>query len=291
MLFQGHHLKLPFHGRLQAARVSRGAFGRSIRMVAGEAASVVEDVLHYPETWAFAVTAILLGVGWVFDQSIEMAEEKLDERMVPVVTQSVLELATLGVISLIIQVSTAASENSWLSTVSEALTGEENVLFEQLEVLHSGLFAVSIAFFFTAAVLVGSLNAQFREWNHERLSDMLRFKLDEYDWKLKSPSTPYPQGGWNRIAPRMNIVNESVIESNLFRIIYDDISKPRRTRIAEFLRFRERKVREGGGGTKRESEREGDKEIVLILHTKYSKFEEDSETEWREVERAKESEE
>jgi hypothetical protein len=145
-----------------------------------------------------------------------------------------------------------------------------------------------MAFFFTAAVLVGSLNAQFREWNYERLSDMLRFKLDEYDWKLKSPSTPYPRGGWNRIAPRMNIVNESVIESNLFRIIHDDISKPRRTRIAEFLRFRERRVGERGEETKSEREREGEREIVLILHTKHSKFEEDSETEWREFERARE---
>ena len=58
--------------------------------------------------------------------------------------------------------------HSWLSKISEVLTGEEELLFEQLEVLHSGLFAVAMAFFFSAAVLVGSLNAQFQEWNFER---------------------------------------------------------------------------------------------------------------------------
>ena len=106
--------KLPYQKRLQAASGSRGAVGRSIRMVAGETASVVESVLHYPETWAFAVTAVLMGIGWGFDKSIETAEHKIDERMMPVVTQAVIELATLGFISLIIQVTSAGSENRFI---------------------------------------------------------------------------------------------------------------------------------------------------------------------------------
>ena len=224
----------------KAASGIRAVGARSIQMGLADTANVVDNVLHYPQTWTFALTGVLLALGWGFEKGVETLEDYVDKRLMPVVKQSVFELATLGFIGLVIEATLMGSEKSWLSAISEHFTGDHDVLFEQLELLHQGLFATTITFFGVAALLIGNLNAQFQEWGYERRNDYLRFKLDEYEWKLANTSKPYAMRGWNYLAQRMVIKDEVAIEGNVVRLILDEIAKPRKARIAEFLRFRER---------------------------------------------------
>jgi len=106
--------------------------------------------------------------------------------------------------------------------------------------LHQGLFAATIAFFVTSGILIGSLNAQFQEWDYDRRNEYVAFKLDEYDWKLTNSSSPFARRGWNHLAQSMVIADERDIERDCVRQLLDELTKPRKARIAEFLRFRER---------------------------------------------------
>lgn len=209
-------------------------------MVTSEGASVLSNMLHYPQTWTFALVGSILALGWGFEQTIDTIEKYVDKRMIPVVKQSVLELATLGFIGLVIETSTVGHSNSWLSALSEHFLGDHDILFEQFERLHQGLFAVTITFFLTCAILIGTLNAQFQEWDYERRNNYLQFRLEEYDWKLSNTSAPFALRGWNNLAQRLAIANERQIERSPLTQLFDEIFRPGSSRIAEFLRFRER---------------------------------------------------
>lgn len=106
--------------------------------------------------------------------------------------------------------------------------------------LHQGLFAATIAFFVTSGILIGSLNAQFQAWDYDRRNDYVAFKLDDHDWKLTNSSTPFTRRGWNHLAQSMVIDDEREIERSGVRQLLDELTKPRKARTAEFLRFRER---------------------------------------------------
>jgi len=219
---------------------ARRGYGGGLRMLAGEMVSVVENVLKYPQTWTSVLLGGILALGWAFERAVDTVEEHIDERLMPVVQQTVLELATLGFIGLVIQTLAIGHKSSWLSALSETFLGDHDILFELFEQLHQGLFAATIAFFITCAVLIGSLNGQFQEWDYDRRNDYLEFKLEEYDWKLANPSKPFARRGWNYLAQSMVIKGERDIERDAVRQLLDELAKPRKARIAEFLRFRER---------------------------------------------------
>ena len=93
--------------------------------------------------------------------------------------------------------------------------------------LHQGLFAATIAFFVTSGILIGSLNAQFQEWDYDRRNEYVAFKLDEYDWKLTNSYSPFARRGWNHLAQSMVIADERDIERDCVRQLLDELTKPR----------------------------------------------------------------
>jgi len=229
----------PRHARTTArapAKASTRGGLRALQMGGGE---VLENMLRYPQTWTFALLGCVLALGWGFEKTLETIEEYIDARMMPVVKQSVLELATLGFIGLVVEATTVGHSNIIFASLSEHFLGKTDSLFEEFERLHSGLFATTITFFVTCAILIGSVNAQFQEWDYDRRHDYVKFKLAEYDWKLNS-SVPFTRRGWNHLAQSMVIADERSIEADPLRQLVDELAKPRQARIAEFLRFRER---------------------------------------------------
>ena len=77
--------------------------------------SVAENVLKYPQTWTSVLLGGILALGWGFERAVDTVEEHIDERLMPVVQQTVLELATLGFIGLVIQTLAIGHKSSWLS--------------------------------------------------------------------------------------------------------------------------------------------------------------------------------
>jgi len=123
-------------GQQRRARGAEGGAGRGghrLQMLVGEGANVVENMLKYPQTWTFVLLGGILALGWGFERAVEAVEERIDKRLMPVVQQSVLELATLGFIGLVIQTLAIGHKNSWLSALSETFLGDHDLLFEQFE--------------------------------------------------------------------------------------------------------------------------------------------------------------
>jgi hypothetical protein len=177
---------------------------------------------------------------------VEFAEHRVDKRLTPVVQQSVIELATLGFIGIIIQSAEIGGEHSLLSTLSETFFNEEELLFEQFEALHQGIFYTTIAFFLSCASIVFQVNKQFSEWDYDRRNAYVRFKVGEFDFKRETKnsagdgSRTFERRGWSQRAKRMLLLEEEAAKGSPIKELWYELTKSKEERIAEFLRFRER---------------------------------------------------
>ena len=98
-----------------------------------------------------------LTFGGVFEWSVELLEERVPERLLPVVRQSVVEFATLGFVGLIIETINHGRGGQTLSEISARFLEEEHFLVERFEELHQGLFDITFA-----AYLIGITFAAYR---------------------------------------------------------------------------------------------------------------------------------
>ena len=184
---------------------------------------------------------------------MEIAEHRVDKRLTPVVQQSVIELATLGFIGIIIQTAQVGGEHSLLSALSEQFFDNEELLFEQFELLHQGLFYTTLVFFASCASIVYQLNAQFSEWDYERRNAYVRYKVDDFNAsraRRQAPGARMAGGdrggqerarmGWGQRARKMRLSGEDKVQGHFWREIWYECTKVKEERIAEFLRFRER---------------------------------------------------
>jgi len=114
----------------------------------------LKDMLSYPQTWWLILQFGVLALGQTFEWIVEAVEDNVDPRVKPVVTQSVIEFATLGFIGLVIQTLELGGHESFLSQVSKTYLGDGEELFEQFELLHDGLFFATIGFFASCGTIV-----------------------------------------------------------------------------------------------------------------------------------------
>ena len=154
------------------------------------------------------------------------------------VRQSVVEFATLGFVGLVIETINTGRGGKILGEISASFLGEEELLIERFEELHQGLFDVTIVYFAACTFLILRITAQYAEasapglrrlphsshsmvchtqWDAERRSSYLDFKLAEYDWKQGANITTSEQKfalrGWNEVARKMEMTRRSRSES------------------------------------------------------------------------------
>ena len=139
----------------------------------------VQVILGQSANWNFVLVAVALAFGGVFEFAVETLEELVPRRLLPVVQQSVVELATLGFVGLIIETIQTGRTGQILGEISERFLNQEEFLVERFEELHESLFDVTIIYFTVCAFLILRVTSQFYEWDVERRNSYLKFKLAE----------------------------------------------------------------------------------------------------------------
>ena len=124
-------------------------FGTSLTLAHGvERASTadmgpIETILHTPITWSSLVFLSIIGLLWIYEESVHVVKTSLPSKLLPVVNGILSEVAGLGFIGLALKtILPESGEGSWLFELSEKFLGEGEELLETFEFLHNTFFEV-----------------------------------------------------------------------------------------------------------------------------------------------------
>lgn len=172
----------------------------------------------------------------------------LPKSMRPVVDGMVGELSTLGVVGLLLGVLQVSSHDSWLAQLSNKFLGDDELLLEEFEAIHSGLFYVSATFLLTCTALIVSISNQYDGWGRQfqsYLMDRIVKSVEEDDIKMgQGDCTPHAYSGnflgdaTADVAGGMMLSDEDMNREG--NPVFELFGKTDAIRTAEFLRFRQR---------------------------------------------------
>jgi hypothetical protein len=118
----------------------------------------------------------IVGLLYLWEESVEWLRETVPKTLLPVVESILAEIGGLGFIGLILQsVLGNSSVKEGLLGLSMELFGEEEILVENFEFLHSAFFQVGVGFF----VVVGAMTAAgIRKLNEIKTVEGLQMDLE-----------------------------------------------------------------------------------------------------------------
>lgn len=158
------------------------------------------------------------------------------------------ELSTLGVVGLLLGVLQVSSSDSWLAQLSTRFLGEKELLLEEFEAIHSGLFYVSATFLLTCTALVVSISNQYDKWGRQFQSYLIESiikNVEEDDVKMgRGECSPNAYSGSfvgdvsADVAGGMVLSDEDMNREG--NPVFELFGKTDAIRTAEFLRFRQR---------------------------------------------------
>lgn len=134
----------------------------------------VYSLLHAPTLWSvLAMTSIVaLLVAW--EEAVENIKHNTPKPILPVIDSMLAEVGGLGFIGLFLStVVTGGPLGQVVGGLSEEFLGDEELLLETFEFLHTFFFEVGILFFAIAGVVVGAVLAEVR-----KLEEISEMKLD-----------------------------------------------------------------------------------------------------------------
>ena len=127
---------------------------------------VVEEsgILQSSEFWSVVVMLSLIGLFFTWETFVETMREKLPKTLMPVVDSMLAEMGGLGFIGLFLSVAVTGNGplGILIGQVSEEWLGNEEVLLETFEFLHTAFFEVGIAFFAISGLMVASVLGQIQ---------------------------------------------------------------------------------------------------------------------------------
>lgn len=116
-----------------------------------------EGLLASPELWAIGTTALLCTVFAAFEKGVELAEVSVPKYVRPSIDAILREMATLGLIGLLVQTDILGLEKGFIAELSERFLGESELCFELFELVHQFLFQTAIAYFLASGLLVAGV--------------------------------------------------------------------------------------------------------------------------------------
>lgn len=135
---------------------------------------MLDDLLHIPTVWSvFAMTSIVaLLVAW--EEAIENIRHNTPKPILPVIDSMLAEVGGLGFIGLFLStIVTGGPLGQIIGNLSENFLGDEELLLETFEFLHTFFFEVGILFFGIAGVVVGAVLNRV-----QKLSEISELALD-----------------------------------------------------------------------------------------------------------------
>jgi len=230
--------------------IEESVAGLAVGTEAVHVEGVVEAMFMATPIWNFLLVAIAVALANAFERFVEALEAAVPTRLLPVLQKSVSEFATIGFVGLVIEVvSTGESTSGWLQSVSETFLGEKDFLLDQFAHISNLLSSVILIYFAACALLVLRVERRFNEWGAGRRNGYLNFKMAEYDWKQTQADSQasFPLRGFSQLAANMVMTQPGVLGAGRSRRattrgigLLDELCASSETRIAEYLRFRER---------------------------------------------------
>jgi len=149
-------------------------FGTSLTLAHGvERASTadmgpIETILHTPITWSSLVFLSIIGLLWIYEESVHVVKTSLPSKLLPVVNGILSEVAGLGFIGLALKtILPESGEGSWLFELSEKFLGEGEELLETFEFLHNTFFEVAVLFFVVNGIILSYVVAEVKNFKLE----------------------------------------------------------------------------------------------------------------------------
>ena len=114
-------------------------------------------LLEQPAFWSMTIMLSIVSLLYIWETTVEWARHHTRPSLKPVLERILGEIAGLGFVGLVLETFVLPLQQS-LAEISERFLGNEEILLESFEFLHTAFFQVGIAFFLVAGYMVrGSL--------------------------------------------------------------------------------------------------------------------------------------
>jgi len=136
--------------------------------------SLIYTILHTPTLWSILAMTSIVALLVLWEETIHNIRSSTPKAIVPVIDSMLAEVGGLGFIGLFLStVVTGGPLGQIIGRLSEDYLGDEELLLEAFEFLHTFFFEVGILFFVVAGVCVGAV---LEEVN--KLSEISELALD-----------------------------------------------------------------------------------------------------------------
>ncbi|KAL3800399.1 hypothetical protein ACHAWO_000990 [Cyclotella atomus] len=134
----------------------------------------LSTTLHNPTTWSILAMTSIVSLLVTWENAIENIRENTPKPILPVIDSMLAEVGGLGFVGLFLStVVTGGPLGQIVGRLSEEFLGEEELLLETFEFLHTFFFEVGILFFGIAGVVVGAVLQRV-----QKLSEISELALD-----------------------------------------------------------------------------------------------------------------
>ena len=138
---------------------------------------LIDGILSNPTFWSISIMLSIVSLLLAWEESIHTIRQKIPPALGPVIDSMLGEISGLGFIGLFLEVFVTGNPGRGLGGVlgdlSGTFLGEEGILLEAFESLHSAFFEVGVGFFFVTGVIVYAVLVRINE-----LSNISALALD-----------------------------------------------------------------------------------------------------------------
>jgi len=120
-----------------------------------ETGGPLTPIFSSPEFWSVAIMLSIVGLLYSWEQTIHVTRKILPKTLLPVIDSMLGEMGGLGFIGLFLGIFvTGGPLGNIIAEASEHYLGDEEILLETFEFLHTAFFEVGIGFFAIAGFVV-----------------------------------------------------------------------------------------------------------------------------------------
>jgi len=129
-----------------------------------ESAPLLSKLLHVPTLWSVLAMSSIVTLLVAWEEAVENVIHNTPKQIKPVIDSMLAEVGGLGFIGLFLSVVvTGGPLGNFIGDISEEFLGDEELLLETFEFLHTFFFEVGILFFVIAGLVVGAVLKEVSE--------------------------------------------------------------------------------------------------------------------------------
>ena len=128
-----------------------------------ESTPVLKQILSQPVFWTFAIMTSIVALLYSWEEGVHALRKNLPKTLTPVLDSMLAEMGGLGFIGIFLGLVVVDGPlGDVIGQLSEDFLGNEEILLETFEFLHTAIFEVAIAYFLVAGTVVARLVNQIK---------------------------------------------------------------------------------------------------------------------------------